>query len=151
MTSSFRRSVLLVASCGLGLGLLVHCGNPAGPAPVPCAVSVVLNSSTQVPAGTQSVQSITTTSTGALDVSMDWASSQNVMNLVIAQAPCTLEKLEAAGCNVLFSDWSPPKPLTDSTNLLPAGGYVLIVGNHNAVSESISAKVVLRSAGCPVP
>jgi hypothetical protein len=73
------------------------------------------------------------------------------MNVVLAQSPCDAERLAAAGCNVLFSLWSPPKPLQDSTSLLRAGTYVLIVGNPNTAPESISAHVILRSAGCPVP
>jgi hypothetical protein len=151
MSRSSRRSLLLLPLCGLVLGLLTHCGNPAGPAPVPCAESTVFKGGAQVAAGTSSVQSITTTATGALDVSVDWALDTSVMNLVIAQAPCTIDQLHAAACNVLFSGWSPPKPLTDRTSLLPAGGYVVLVGNPNAAPELISTKVVLRSAGCPVP
>jgi hypothetical protein len=88
---------------------------------------------------------------GALDVSVDWTSDSTIMNVVLAQSPCTTDQLAAAGCNVLFSAWSPPKHLTDSTSLLPSSTYVLIVGSPNPVQESISAQVALRSAGCPTP
>jgi hypothetical protein len=151
MTRSRGRSLQLVSLWGLTLGVLTSCDNPAGPAAVPCTESTVFKAGAQVPAGASSLQSFATTATGALEVSVDWASAASVMNLILAQAPCTPAQLEEHGCNVLFSDWSPPKPLRDSTSLLPSGTYVLMVGNPNSVQESISAEVVLRSAGCPTP
>jgi hypothetical protein len=117
---------------------------------VACSQSTVFTGLAQVAPGIPSVQSFTTTSTGALQVTVDWASEESVMNLVVSQAPCTLEQLQASSCNVLTSLWSPPKPMLASTTLLPSGTYVVIVGNPNAVEESIATRVVLSSAGCPV-
>ena len=151
MTRSFRRSLLLVASCGLAVGGLTNCENPAGPAPVPCTQTTAFKGGIQVPPNTPHVQSFTTPSTGTLDVTVDWTSASSILNVVLAQSPCTTDQLAASGCNVLFSAWSPPKPLKESTTLLPPGTYVLIVGNPNPAPETISAQVILRSAGCPAP
>jgi hypothetical protein len=132
MTRSFRSWPCLVLLSGLVPGLTTGCSSPTGPAPVPCTQTTAF-------------------AAGALDVTVDWRSDTDIMNVVLAQSPCTTEQLAAAGCNVLFSAWSPPKPLKDSTTLLRSGTYVLIVGNPNAAPETISARVILRSAGCPVP
>jgi len=151
MTRSLRLSLCLLALSGLALGFLSGCSSPAGPSPVPCTETTAFAGTAQVIPNNPHSQSITTTATGALDVSVDWTSASNIMNVVLAQAPCTTDMLQASGCNVLFSAWSPPKPLKESTTLLPAGSYVLIVGNPNPAPETITAQVILRSAGCPVP
>jgi hypothetical protein len=109
----------------------------------------VFTSRTEVLANTKTVQTVTTTATGSLHVTVDWSSNSNVVSLVLAQAPCSLDQLQNSQCNVLFSLFAPPKPLQDSTSLLRAGSYSLIIGNPNAVDETVSADVVLKSAGCP--
>jgi hypothetical protein len=148
MIRSLRRIPFLVPLCGLALGPLTSCSSPTGPAPVPCAQTTVFKSGTQLAANTSVIESFTTAATGAMDVTVDWASDSSVMSLVLAQAPCSLDQLQASGCNVLFSLWSPPKPMQSATSLLPSGTYVLFIGNHNPVQESTAAQVVLRSAGC---
>lgn len=143
---------LQVSLFGLALALLLtSCGSPAGPPTVPCTQTTAFQGGIQVPPNTRHVQSFTTPATGALDVTVDWTSASNIMNVVLTQAPCTTEQLAASGCNVLFSAWSPPKPLRVSTSLLPSGTYVLYVGNPNPAAESITAQVLLSSAGCPAP
>jgi hypothetical protein len=149
MALEFRRSLLLMPLGCLVLGVLASCDNPAGPPPVACSQSTIFSGDAQVSPGIPHVQSLTTTSTGALHVAVDWSREASVMNLVIAQSPCTTEQLQASSCNVITSLWSPPKPMVASTTLLPAGTYVVLVGNPNAVEESISTRVVLISAGCP--
>jgi hypothetical protein len=149
MTRSFRSWPWLVLS-GLIPVLATGCSSPTGPAPVPCTQTTAFAGSAEVTPGNPYVQPITTTATGALDVTVNWATDTDIMNVVLAQSPCDAERLAAAGCNVLFSAWSPPKPLRNSTTLLRSGTYVLIVGNPNAAPETISAHVILRSAGCPV-
>ena len=151
MTRSFRSWPCLVLLSGLIPGLATGCSSPTGPAPVPCTQTVAFAGQAQVATGNPLVQPFTTSATGALDVTVDWRSETDIMNVVLAQSPCDAERLAAAGCNVLFSLWSPPKPLQDSTSLLRAGTYVLIVGNPNTATETVSAHVILRSAGCPVP
>ena len=150
MTRSFRSWPCLVLLSGLVPGLATGCSSPTGPAPVPCTQSTAFAGTAEVAPGIPHAQSFATNATGALDVTVDWASDTDIMNVVLASSPCTTEQLAAAGCNVLFSAWSPPKPLRNSTTLLRSGTYVLIVGNPNTAPETISAHVILRSAGCPV-
>jgi hypothetical protein len=134
---------------GFGLGPLGGCSSPAGPAPVPCTQVTVFSNRSQLPASTQQIQAITTTAVGRLSVIVDWASSDNVMSMVLAQAPCSSDQLAADEYNVLFSLFSPPKPLQDSTTLLRPGTYDLIIANPNSVPEMITSHVLLLSAGCP--
>ncbi len=149
MIRSLRLVTLAAPILGVAVGTLTGCGSSTGPTPVPCTQSTVFTSRTQVPANSKSVQTLTTSATGSLHVTLDWGSTSNVVSVVLAQAPCSLEQLQKSECNVLFSLFSPPKPLQDATSLLRAGSYSLIIGNPNAAEESVSAEVVLKSAGCP--
>ena len=109
----------------------------------------MFTSRTPIPANTKTVQVFTTHAAGSLHLTLDWGSETHAVSTVLAQAPCSLEQLQNSECNVLFSLFSPPKPLQDATTLVPPGSYSLIIGNPNAVDESVSADVVLKSAGCP--
>jgi hypothetical protein len=149
MIRSFRLVTLAVPFVGAAAFALTGCGSSTGPTPVPCTQGTVFTSRTPIPANSKTVQVFTTQAAGSLHVSLDWVAPTHVVSTVLAQAPCSVEQLENSACNVLFSLFSPPKPLEDATTLLPAGSYSLIIGNPNAVEESVSADVVLKSAGCP--
>jgi hypothetical protein len=116
---------------------------------VPCTHATVFSSRTQIAAHAKTVQSFTTSETGRLELTVDWSFAPTVVSAILSQAPCTLDKLEASECNVQFTLFSPPKPLHESTTLLRAGTYDLILANPNAVPQSFSAQVVLTSVGCP--
>jgi len=92
--------------------------------------------------------SITTPATGHLEVTVDWLLASDFVSVALAQAPCSVDQLSNSACDVLFSQFSPPKPLANSTSLLRAGTYTLIVANLNPIPESVSTQVVLTSAGC---
>lgn len=149
MIRSFRLPAFAAPLLGFALAPLMGCGSSTGPTPVPCTQSTVFTSRTPVPANTKVVQTVTTSATGSLHLTLDWGSSSHAVSVAFAQAPCSLEQLQNSECNVLFSGFSPPKPLQEATSLLRAGSYSLIIGNPNAVEESVSVEVVLKSAGCP--
>jgi hypothetical protein len=54
-------------------------------------VETVLNDQSPIPANTYAVQSITTPETGRLVLTLDWVKPTDILSLVLAQAPCTLE------------------------------------------------------------
>ena len=149
MSRMHERSLLLIPLAAWAAGLLGCGSNPAGPPAVPCTQSTVFTSTIEVPPNTQLVQSFTTQSTGRIGVTVDWRLDINLMSVVLSQAPCSISQLKASACNVLFSVFSPPKPLTSSTSLLRAGSYDLIIANLNSVPETATAVVTLTSAGCP--
>lgn len=149
MIRSFRLPRFAALVLGPALAPLMGCGSSTGPTPVPCSQSVVFTAHGPIPAGTKNLETFTTHATGSLHVTVDWGSTSNEMSLLLTQAPCTLEQIQNSQCNVLFTVFSPPKPLHDVTTLLHPGTYELVVGNPNAVEESVSVEVVLKSAGCP--
>ncbi|HMK91782.1 MAG TPA: hypothetical protein VK576_02175 [Thermoleophilia bacterium] len=149
MSRTHRRSLLLIPLAASAAGLLGCGSNPAGPPAVPCTQATVFTGTIEVPPNTQVVQPFSTQSTGRIGVTVDWLSGINLMSVVLSQAPCSISQLQASACNVQFSLFSPPKPLTSSTSLLRAGGYDLIIANLNAVPERATSVVTLTSAGCP--
>jgi hypothetical protein len=114
-----------------------------------CAQTTVLEGSGSVPAYTADVESITTTTTGRLDVTLDWTSSSSTMLIAVAQEPCSFDQWKAGSCRVLLNSSSPPKPLKASVQGLAAGSYVLFIGNANAVAESVSVQVLSSTGSCP--
>jgi len=146
---SFARALLGIAAAGVALAPLAGCDSPAGPEPVPCARETIFQGGATVPANAKESRTFTSPAVGAMDVTVDWTFELSTVSIVVAQAPCSVEQLQNAECNVQFSLWSPPKPLTGSTSLLPAGQYALVFANPNPVPQFVSARVDLRSAGCP--
>jgi hypothetical protein len=146
---ALRRSLLGMAVCALALGPLAGCDSPAGPEPVPCTHETIFQGGATVAANAKEARTFTSPALGALDVSVDWTFELSTVSVAVTQAPCSLEQLQNSECNVQFSLWSPPKPLRGSTLLLPPGQYVLIFANPNPVPQFVSARVDLRSAGCP--
>jgi|SRR5215468_334077 len=139
-----------VSLSALVLGVTTGCGSsPAGPPPVECAQTTLVSASRTVAPNTKEAQAFTTPATGRLDVTVDWSLPVNIVSVALAQSPCSVDQLQASACNVYFSQFSPPKPLVNSTSLLRAGSYTVIVANPNPVPESFSVRVVLTSAGCP--
>jgi hypothetical protein len=146
---SFARALQGIVVAGLVLAPLAGCDSPAGPEPVPCSHATIFQGSATVPANAKESRTFTSPALGAMAVTVDWTFELSTVSVVVAQAPCSVEQLQNAECNVQFSLWSPPKPLTGSTRLLPAGQYALVFANPNPVPQVVTAHVDLRSAGCP--
>jgi len=144
-----RRSLLRIAVSGLVLAPLAGCDSPAGPEPVPCTRSTIFDGGATVAANAKESRTFTSPELGAMDVTVDWTFELSTVSIAVAQAPCSVEQLKNSQCNVQFSLWSPPKPLQGSTLLLPPGQYALIFANPNPAPQFVTARVVLRSAGCP--
>jgi hypothetical protein len=151
MTRSWRRPLVVAPLCALALGQGAGCSNPAGPPTTPCTVETVFSGDRQIPANTYIVQSITTSVTGRLAVTVDWVLRTNIVSTVLAQAPCSVEQFLDDRCNVILNLFPPPKPLTASTFWMNAGTYDLILGNFSPTAETASMRVVLTSTGCQVP
>ena len=143
-----RPFVLQAFLCGLAAGLFASCSTPAGPSPVPCTRTTLFTGSRVLAPNAKDTASITTPATGHLEVTVDWVLASDFVSVALAQAPCSVDQLSNSACDVLFSQFSPPKPLANSTSLLRAGTYTLIVANLNPIPESVSTQVVLTSAGC---
>jgi len=149
MSQLFRPSAVLLSAGCVALGLLAGCSSPTDPPPVACTHSTVFTSRRQIPANTKDLQTFTIPATGSLDVTVDWTFAGSVMSAVLAQAPCSIEQLQSSSCNVIFSAFSPPKPITDATSLRRSGGgYSLIISNLTSFPETVSVQVTLTSAGC---
>jgi hypothetical protein len=140
-------------SCASVVALLTGCGDstatPTTPTATPCVQTMLLQGSGSLPAFTADVESVTTTTAGRLDVTLDWSSPSSTMGLVVAQEPCSFDQFQAGSCRVLLNSSSPPKPLKGSVQSLPVGTYALFFGNLNAVVESAAVQVVLSSGSCP--
>jgi hypothetical protein len=140
-------------SCALVVAVLTGCGGstatPTTPTATPCVQTMLLEGSGSLPAFTADVESVTTTTTGRLDVTLDWTSPSSTMGIVVAQQPCSFEQWQAGSCKVLLNSSSPPKPLKGSVQALPVGSYSLFFANANSVVESAAVQVVLSSGSCP--
>jgi hypothetical protein len=141
-------------SCALVVALLTGCGGstatPTTPSTAPsCVQTMLLEGSGSLPAFTADLESVTTTTTGRLDVTLDWTSPSSTMGIVVAQEPCSFEQWQAGSCKVLLNSSSPPKPLKGSVQALPVGTYAIFFANANSVVESASVQVVLSSGSCP--
>ena len=119
------------------------------PTPVPCNRSTLLQGSFSLPENTGDFETITTTTTGRLDLTLDWTFPSSDMGLFVSQGPCDLDQLKAGACSLLLQLISPPKPLKGSIASLAAGTYGVIIANVNSVPEAVSASVVLSSSTCP--
>jgi hypothetical protein len=141
-------------SCALVVALLTGCGGssatPTTPTTAtPCVQTMLLEGNASLPAHTADVESVTTTTTGRLDVTFDWTSPSSTMLVAVAKDPCSFDQWQAGSCKVLLNSSSPPKPLKGSVQSVAAGTYVLFFGNTTSVVESAAVQVVLSSGSCP--
>jgi len=144
-----RSLVALLAA--LALGQLSGCESPADPPTTPCTRETVFSGDRQIPGATQVVQSITTPVTGRLRFTVDWASPETIIRVVLAQAPCGPDQFRVNGCNVIADLFPPPKPVEEATTWLSPGDYDLILANFSRAEETTSVKVILSSTGCETP
>jgi hypothetical protein len=127
------------------------CDVPSGPPPAECTREIVFSRTTVIAPSTQIVQRFTTPRTGRLRFSVDWVNPENIVSVVLAEAPCGPDEFKADACNVIANLFPPPKPLADTTTWLNPGDYDLVIGNFAPVDETTTTNVELSSAGCLVP
>lgn len=137
-----------LAGCG-GSSPTPFTPTPVVATPVPCTRDTLFQASGSLPPNTADFESFTTTTTGRVDVSLDWTFPSSKMGIGVAQGPCSLAQLQAGACTLLLQLTSPTKPLKGSAPNVGPGTYGLIILNANSVEESVSAQVVLSSSSCP--
>ena len=115
----------------------------------PCTQSPILQGNASLPANTADFETLTTTTTGRVDVSLDWTFPSSQMGVFVAMKPCEFDQFKAGNCQFLLQLASPPKPLKASIPNVAPGTYELIIANASSDQESVSASVVLSSATCP--
>jgi hypothetical protein len=151
---------------GLVLGLTGCSGNstncssnPTGPgcAPPPTTLppctQTVIDQSGATGLGSFQVayRPFTTTSTGRLDVTVDWTFPASPIAVYLVRGDCSIAALNQRTCDfVLRSEaTTTPKPRKLSAGGVAAGSYQLLVGNAGSQNEATSAQVVQSSATCP--
>ena len=147
LVSLLTGSALCLAACGSSSPTAP--ATPPPPTPVPCTHSTLFQSGGSLPAHSADFESFTTTTSGRVDVTLDWTFPSSLMAVWVAQGACNFDQFKAGTCNYLLQQASPPKPLKGSIANVPAGTYVLIIGNASDVSESVAVSVVLSSSTCP--
>src|ERR1700680_5002918 len=147
----FRRGcvVLLLISASACGGSNTAPSAPSTPS-TPCIQTIVFQGSGgSIPANTADFESFTTTTTGRLNVTLDWTFSSTLVLLQVAQGACNFAQFKANSCTLLLSLSSSPKPLKGAIQNVAAGTYPLITGNASSVQESVSVQVVLSTGSCP--
>lgn len=154
-----NRAILRALAGSLACSL-AGCGGSSGPTPVttttttlpPCTQSVVLQRSVTGLGSFFVVRlPFTTTTTGRLDVTVDWTFASSRVAVYVVRGSCSIDQLNARTCDfVLRSEASTtPKPQRLSASNVAAGSYDLFVGNAGTQDEAVSAQVVVSSASCP--
>jgi hypothetical protein len=157
MTKLTRLLPLAVSSVYIAVSLSACGGSsptsstptPAVATPIPCTRDTLFQGSGSLPANTVDFESFTTTTTGRVDVSVDWTFPSSKMGVGVAQGACSFAQLQAGSCTLLLQLTSPPKPLKGSAPNVGPGTYGLVIVNPNSVEESVSVQVVLSSSSCP--
>ncbi len=135
------------------LGLIVGldgCGSNSPTAPTPgCTQTVLFQGSGKVAANSLDSEAFSTSSTGRLDVFLDWTFATSQMAAYVVQGSCNLDQFNARSCTFLLKAEGQAKPKRVSVSNVAPGSYSLLIANFSAVDESASASVTLSSASCP--
>jgi hypothetical protein len=142
---------------GLGAALLFPAcgGNPiTNPSPPPttlaaCTQTTVFQGGTAFPPSTLDTESFATSTTGRLEVTLDWTFPASPFGVYVVQGACDLQQFNARSCNFLLRSDSGPKPRKVSAPNVAAGSYSLLIANFGSQNESVSTQVVLSSSTCP--
>ena len=153
MTRRWLRSLVVAPLAALALGQTPGCSTPtpADPPTTDCTRETVFSGDRQIAGSTQVVQRVTTPRTGRIRFTVDWVSSESIIRVVLAQAPCGPDEFRVNGCNVIVDLVPPPKPLEEATTWLNQGDYDLLLQNFTTADETASVNVVLSSTGCETP
>ena len=149
--------------CGLALGLgaallFPACGgnqvtspgsSPPPPTMAPCTQVTVFQGGAAFPPSTLDTESFSTSTTGRLDVTLDWTFPDSRFGVYVVQGACNLQQFNARSCNFLLRSDTGPKPRRVSAPNVAAGSYSLLIGNFGSQNESVSTQVVLSSSTCP--
>ena len=144
---------------GLVLSLLTGCGSdrvvgpspPPPPSAAPCSQTSVFGPAQgSLPTRNLDMESFSTSTTGRVDVFLDWTLADSPMGVYVVQGSCNLDQFNARTCNFIARSEPPgPKPRRISADNVSAGSYTLMIGNFAAVDESVSTQVWSSSSGCP--
>lgn len=155
--NTIRRPFALASAVALAL-LLGACGGDNGSdctrnptaAGCPCnQTSVFGPAQGSIPASVVDVESFTTTSTGRVDVSLDWTFADSPIGVYVVQGSCNLDQFNARACNFLIRSEPPgAKPRKVSASNVAAGGYQLLIANFADVRESFSSQIFLSTGSC---
>lgn len=149
---------LLAVSAVLALALMLPaCGGSSSPVTTtpptttpPCTQTTVAQDSGPVEALTLVGGTLTTATTGRLDVTVDWTfSSSDIGVYLTTRNSCSGDQFNAGTCTFIFQSEGGAKPRKVSAANLAAGAYDLLIANFSEQDESVSVLVVLSSANCP--
>jgi hypothetical protein len=151
-----RSDLGLVAGLLLAL-VLPACGGSdhvvPTPPPVttpPCSQTNLFQNGGPVPSKYVVVESVTTSTTARLDLTLDWTFPSSVVGLYLVPAgSCNLDGFNKRTCSFLVRSESGPKPRKVSAANVAPGGYDVLMANFASQDESMVLQVVLSSSGCP--
>jgi hypothetical protein len=144
----------LAACCGAvmlaGLSACGGGGSPSHPSsPPPPVTRVIHDDAFAVASETVVPDTFATTSTGTLEVTLDWTFASNDVDIFIARGsePCTLATFNDRSCGFIASAESTTlKPEKVSIPNLAAGSYTLYVANFGSSDESVACHITLATA-----
>ena len=145
------RSIVLMAAV-----LLPGCSSDSNP-PVtstppppttlpPTTQTVVQSGSGSLPVLNLALIPFSISSTGRLDVTVDWTFASNDVDVYLVRGACTFDQFINLGCNIIaFSESGTAKPERVSSSGATAGSYFVAIGNLGPTDESVAFQVVLTT------
>ena len=104
-----------------------------------CTQTTVFSGPGALPTSTLVHLTFTTSTSGRVDVIVDWTFASNPVALVWAQGDC----IQNPNCNIIATNNGPDKPKTATAPNLVAGVYTLAVLNLGTTNESVSYQIFL--------
>jgi hypothetical protein len=114
-----------------------------------CTQSTVFQGAAAFPPSTLDRESFSTSTTGRLDVTLDWTFPSSPFGVYVVQGDCNLEQFNTRGCNFVLRSDTGLKPRKVSAPNVAPGAYSLLIANFGSQNESVSTQVVLSSLTCP--
>ena len=149
-----RASCRIFLACA-ALAVLPACGSDSSPTPPsttppttlpPATQAVVASGSGSIGVLTAAGIAFTTTTSGRLDVTVDWTFASNDVDVYLVRGACTFEQFVNLQCNIVsFSESTTAKPERITFSGAPADNYVLVIANFGPADESVAFQVVLTS------
>jgi hypothetical protein len=139
--------LMALPACG-GSSNPVTSSSPS-PTPPPVTRSAVIDDDAFAVPSKFAVPDVwTTTSTGTVEVTVDWTFATNDVDIFVARGsePCTLQTLNNRTCGFVATEESTTmKPEKLSMPNLAAGTYTLYVVNFGSTDESVACHIVLTT------
>jgi hypothetical protein len=118
--------------------------------PTPCTQTNVFQGAGSFPPNVLDAEHISTTTTGRLDVTLDWTFTSSTIGLyVVAAGSCDLDAFKRNACNFLMRAEGTAKPRKGSVANLAPGNYDVLIAYVGSQQESMSIQVILSSSSCP--